>query len=99
MNYKACFELELAARSIKFDQTENFTNRMKKLKTAETIRLSIERPSTDPKNQDKKLFKTVSPTAVFECLEFEQDKEGMNDQTRSRLSFEFQAHISFSLAD
>jgi hypothetical protein len=77
--HKACLELELAARSIKFDQTESFTNRMKKLKTAETNRLGIERPSRDPKNQDKKHFKTVSPTAVFECLEFEQDKEGMND--------------------
>jgi hypothetical protein len=92
--HKVCLELELAARSIEFDQTENFTNRMKKLKTAKTNRLSIERPSTDPKNQDKKHFKTVSPTAVFECLEFEQDEEGMNDWTRSRLSFELQAHIS-----
>jgi hypothetical protein len=72
---------------------------MKKLKTAETNRLSIEGPSADPKNQDKKHFKTVSPTAVFECLEFDHDKEGMNDQTRSRLSFELQAHISFFLAD
>jgi hypothetical protein len=78
--HKVCLELELlAARSIKFDQTENFTDGMKKLKTAETNRLSIEPPSKDPKNQDKKHFKTVSPTAVFECLEFEQDKEGMND--------------------
>jgi hypothetical protein len=78
--HKVCLQLELlAARSIKFDQTESFTNRMKKLKTTETNRLSIEPPSKDPKNQDKKHFKTVSPTAVFECLEFEQDKEGMND--------------------
>jgi hypothetical protein len=97
--HKACFELERAARSIKFDQTENFTNRMKKLKTAKTNRLSIERPSTDPKNQDKKHLKTVSPTAVFECLEFEQDKGGMNHWTWSRLSFELQARISFSSAD
>jgi hypothetical protein len=30
--HKACLELELAAPSIKFDQTEHFTNRMKKFK-------------------------------------------------------------------
>jgi hypothetical protein len=41
----------------------------------------------------------LGTTAEIGCLEFEQDKEGMNDQTRSRLSFELQAHISFSLAD
>jgi hypothetical protein len=72
-----CLELELAARSIEFAPNENFTNRLKKLKEAETNRLTTE--GIDPKNQDKKHFKTVSPTAVFEYLEFQEDQEGIND--------------------
>ncbi len=58
-------------------KNENFTNRLKKLKEAETNRLTTE--GIDPKNQDKKHFKTVSPTAVFEYLEFQEDQEGIND--------------------
>jgi hypothetical protein len=75
--HKVCLELELAARSIEFAPNENFTNRLKKLKEAETNRLTTE--GIDPKNQDKKHFKTVSPTAVFEYLEFQEDQEGIND--------------------
>jgi hypothetical protein len=77
--HMACLEFELGARNIQFAPTENFTNRMKKLKQAETIRLTAEDPSIDPMKQDKKHFKPVSPQAVFEYLEFEQDEEGIND--------------------
>jgi hypothetical protein len=77
--HKVCLELELVARGVEFAPTENFTSRLKKLKQAETHRLKTERPSIDPKCHDKKHFKTVSPTAVFEYLEFEEDAEGIND--------------------
>jgi hypothetical protein len=77
--HTACLELELMARGIEFAPTENFTNRLKKLKQAETNRLTTEHPSIDPKDHDKKHFQTVSPQAVFEYLEFEEDAEGIND--------------------
>jgi hypothetical protein len=77
--HMVCLELELGACKIQFAPTVNFTNRMKRLVQAETNRLTTEHPSIDPKNQDKKHFKPVSPQAVFEYLEFEHDEEGIND--------------------
>jgi hypothetical protein len=77
--HKVCLELELRARGIEIAPTENFTNRKNKLKQAETQRLLTDHPSIDPKNQDRKHFKMVSPQAVFEYLEFEEDAEGIND--------------------
>jgi hypothetical protein len=74
-----CLELELMARGIQFAPTENFTNRVKKLKQAETKQLTTKHPSIDQKDHDKKHLKKVSPQAVFEYLEFEEDAEGIND--------------------
>jgi hypothetical protein len=68
---------------------------MKKLKTTEANQQTTKRPPMDPKDQDKKHFKMVSPTAVFEHLELKHNEEGTNDQTRSsRFSFDLQTHIS-----
>ena len=77
--HNRCLELELIARGIPFAATENFTNILKKLRQAETNRLTTEHPSIDSKDHDKKHFKTISPQAVFEYLEFEEDAEGIND--------------------
>jgi hypothetical protein len=52
---------------------------MKKLKQAETSWLTTEHPSIYRKDLDKRHLKYVSPQAVFEYLEFEEDAEGINE--------------------